>query len=92
MIWKNLCGHPHILTFLGVDIGSFPGEMCMVSEWMTNGTIIEFLKKEPHHGVEKYVSHARPRHFHADSNSCTSCFKLQRAFNTYTRKGCIMVI
>jgi serine/threonine-protein kinase TNNI3K len=59
MIWKNLCSHPHILPFLGVDIESFPGEMCMVSEWMSNGTIIEFLKREPHHAVEKYVSHAQ---------------------------------
>jgi hypothetical protein len=58
MIWKDLCGHRHILLFLGVDIESFPGEMCMVSEWMNNGTIVEFLKKEPHL-VEKYVSHAR---------------------------------
>jgi hypothetical protein len=59
MIWKNLGGHPHILAFLGVDIESFPGEMCMVSEWMSNDTIIEFLKREPYHAVEKYVSHAR---------------------------------
>ena len=92
MVWKDLGGHPHILTFLGVDIESFPGEMCMVSEWMSNGTIIEFLKREPHHGVEKYVSYIRQRQFHADSNSCTSCFRLRKAFNTYTRKGCTMVI
>jgi hypothetical protein len=60
MVWKNLCGHPHILAFLGVDIESFPGEMCMVSEWMSKGTIIEFLKREPH-AVEKYVSHWHAR-------------------------------
>jgi hypothetical protein len=59
MIWKNLCSHPHILAFLGVDIESFPGEMCLVSEWMSNGTIIDFLTREPHHAVEKYVRHAR---------------------------------
>jgi hypothetical protein len=59
MMWKNLSNHPHILAFLGVDIESFPGEMCMVSEWMSNGTIIRFLKREPYHAVEKYVSHAR---------------------------------
>ena len=56
MIWKNLCGHRHILPFLGVDVESFPGEMCMVSEWMSRGTIVEFLKRESHHAVEKYVS------------------------------------
>jgi hypothetical protein len=59
MIWKNLCDHSHILPFNGVDIESFPGEMCMVSEWMSNDTIIKFLKREPHHAAEKYVSHAR---------------------------------
>jgi hypothetical protein len=58
-MWKNFCNHPHILPFLGVDIESFPGEMCMVSEWMSNGTIIRFLKREPYHAVEKYVSRAR---------------------------------
>ena len=88
MVWKNRCGHPHIVAFLGIDIESFPGEISMVSEWISNGTIIEFLKREPHHPVEKYVSQARQWQFHGDSNCCTSCFRLQRAFNTYTRKGC----
>ena len=59
MVWKNLREHPHILAFQGIDNKSFPGEMCMVSEWMSNGTIIKFLKREPNHAIEKYVSHAR---------------------------------
>jgi hypothetical protein len=59
MIWKNLCGHRHILAFQGIDIESFPGEMCLVSEWMSYGTIIKFLKREPDHPIENYVSHAR---------------------------------
>ena len=61
MIWKNLSPHPHVLTFLGVDVGAFPGEMCMVSEWMSRGTIIELLKHEQHpiFSVENYVRRAR---------------------------------
>ena len=92
MAWKNLSGHPHILAFLGVDIESFPGEMCMVSEWMSNGTINKFLKREPHRPVEKYVSQARQSQFHAGSNTCTSCFRLRRAFSTYTHEGCTMAV
>jgi serine/threonine protein kinase len=61
VIWKNLSSHPHILTFLGVDVEAFPGEMCMVSEWMSRGTITELLKRErfPIFSVENYVRRAR---------------------------------
>ena len=57
MIWKNLTHHPHVLTFLGVDVEAFPGDMCMVSEWMSMGTIIEVLEREPYpkFSVENYV-------------------------------------
>jgi hypothetical protein len=57
MIWKNLSSHPHVLPFLGVDVEAFPGETCMVSEWMSKGTIIELLKREPYpvFSVENYV-------------------------------------
>ena len=60
MIWKSL-SHPHVLTFLGVDVEAFPGEMCMVSEWMSRGTIIELLECEPYpiFSVEDYVRRAR---------------------------------
>ena len=61
MIWKNLSSHPHVLTFLGVDAEAFTGEMCMVSEWMSRGTIIELLEREPHpiFSVENYVRRVR---------------------------------
>jgi hypothetical protein len=61
MIWKNLSSHPHVLTFLGVYVEAFPGEMCMVSEWMIRGTIAELLKREPcpRFSVENYVRRAR---------------------------------
>ena len=61
MIWKNLSPHPHVLTFLGVDAAAFPGEMCMVSQWMIRGTITELIKREPcpRFSVESYVRRAR---------------------------------
>ena len=61
MIWKNLSSHPHVLTFLGVYVKAFPGEMCMVAEWMSRGTIIELLEREkcPQFSVENYVRCAR---------------------------------
>jgi hypothetical protein len=42
-------------------VEAFPGEMCMVSEWMSMGTIIELLENEPYQkfSVEDYVRHAR---------------------------------
>jgi hypothetical protein len=61
MIWKNLSPHPHVLTFLGLDVEAFPGELCIVSEWMKRGTITELLKREPcpKFSVENYVRRVR---------------------------------
>jgi hypothetical protein len=60
-MWKNLPPHPHVLTFLGVDLHAFPTEMCMVSEWMSRGTIIDLLNRERHpfFSTENYVRRAR---------------------------------
>ncbi|KAJ7572209.1 kinase-like domain-containing protein [Mycena floridula] len=44
--WHRL-DHPYILTFLGVDAESFPGQPCMVSPWMIHGTVTEFIQKNP---------------------------------------------
>ena len=39
--WKNLC-HPNVLRLLGVTMGE--NIFAMVSEWMVNGNIIEFIE------------------------------------------------
>ena len=44
MMWKAL-RHPNILPLLGVTMTGT--QLVMVSEWMTNGTINEFVKLHP---------------------------------------------
>jgi hypothetical protein len=41
MIWKTLC-HPNVLPLLGVTV--MESRFVMVSEWMENGNIKEFVK------------------------------------------------
>ena len=44
MVCRNLF-HPNILSFLGVSsTDSHP--LCLVSKWMSNGNISEFLKSD----------------------------------------------
>jgi hypothetical protein len=40
-MWKALC-HPNLLPLLGVIMGD--SQLAMVSEWMVNGNINEFIK------------------------------------------------
>ena len=42
MVWKSL-RHPHVLPFLGATINERRFEM--VSEWMDNGNINEFIEE-----------------------------------------------
>ncbi|KAH9929153.1 kinase-like domain-containing protein, partial [Fomitopsis serialis] len=44
VMWRRL-RHPRITPMLGVDTKLFP--LCIVSKWVDNGTITEFLKKYP---------------------------------------------
>jgi hypothetical protein len=41
-MWKALC-HPNVLPLLGVTMAD--SQFVMVSEWMTNGNINEFIKR-----------------------------------------------
>ena len=43
-MWKSL-RHPNILPLIGVEMTE--DEFVMVSEWMTNGNINEFIKANP---------------------------------------------
>ena len=44
VVWKTLC-HPNILPLLGVTTTN--NQLVMVSEWMANGNITEYLKTNP---------------------------------------------
>ncbi|KAF7325990.1 Kinase-like protein [Mycena kentingensis (nom. inval.)] len=43
LVWREL-QHPHILPLLGIDDKSFPLSLCMVSPWMENSTVVQYLK------------------------------------------------
>ncbi|KAJ7279584.1 kinase-like domain-containing protein [Mycena rebaudengoi] len=44
LIWRQLC-HPNLLPFLGLY--TLDGRLCLVSPWMENGHLQQFLKKAP---------------------------------------------
>ncbi|KAJ7779273.1 kinase-like domain-containing protein [Mycena metata] len=44
LVWRQLC-HPNLLPFFGVYY--FDTRLCLVSPWMENGNIMQFLKREP---------------------------------------------
>ncbi|KAJ7328719.1 kinase-like domain-containing protein [Mycena albidolilacea] len=44
LIWRQFC-HPNLLPFFGVYY--LGNRLCLVSPWMENGTITEFLRDEP---------------------------------------------
>lgn len=45
VLWKRLT-HKNILPFLGVstDVAKF----CLISPWMKNGSIVEYVRNRPH--------------------------------------------
>ncbi len=49
--WRQL-KHPHILSFMGVDCSTFSPNVCMVSPWMSNGTIISCIREFDEKGLE----------------------------------------
>ncbi|KAJ7719093.1 kinase-like domain-containing protein [Mycena maculata] len=44
VIWRQLC-HPNLLPFFGLYY--LDKRLCLVSPWMQNGNILEYLRKEP---------------------------------------------
>ncbi|KZT27465.1 kinase-like protein, partial [Neolentinus lepideus HHB14362 ss-1] len=46
VIWHSV-RHDNILPFLGIDCDASTSMFCMVSPWMCNGTIMEFIRKHP---------------------------------------------
>ena len=44
IMWRNL-RHPNVLRLVGATLGN--NHLAMVSEWMHNGNINEFIKAHP---------------------------------------------
>ncbi|KAF7320659.1 Kinase-like protein [Mycena chlorophos] len=52
LVWQAL-RHKFIVPLLGIDTESFSPELCMVSPWMNNGTVVDFLHERNTTGKEK---------------------------------------
>ncbi|KAK0193254.1 kinase-like domain-containing protein [Armillaria mellea] len=48
LVWRNL-KHPNVLPFLGVSTKLFVPSFCLISPWMENGNIMNFLAANPGH-------------------------------------------
>ncbi|KAF8174662.1 kinase-like domain-containing protein, partial [Mycena galopus ATCC 62051] len=46
LIWRQLC-HPNLLPFFGLYYHDLDNRLCLVSPWMENGNVVEFLRKNP---------------------------------------------
>ena len=46
LIWKRL-SHPNILPLLGVSVSKSPQYFRIISEWMPNGNVMEYIKSDP---------------------------------------------
>ncbi|KAJ7921494.1 kinase-like domain-containing protein, partial [Mycena leptocephala] len=55
LVWKDL-DHPHILPFIGIDRDSFPSSVCMVSLWMENGTVVNYIENYGYANVDKLLA------------------------------------
>ncbi|KAJ7596241.1 kinase-like domain-containing protein [Mycena floridula] len=46
IIWKQL-DHPNILPFFGVSEDIFPPSLCLISPWISNGNLIDYIRTHP---------------------------------------------
>ncbi|KAJ7141940.1 kinase-like domain-containing protein [Mycena crocata] len=54
LVWKEL-DHPNILRFIGVDRETFAPSVGMVSPWMANGNILQYLDSHGRDDVNKLL-------------------------------------
>ncbi|KAE9399550.1 kinase-like protein [Gymnopus androsaceus JB14] len=54
LLWQRL-RHPFVLNFCGIDSESFPSCLCMVSPWMSGGTILKHLNEYGRDDVERIL-------------------------------------
>ena len=43
-MWKQF-KHVNILPFIGVNTELFPSSFCLISPWMSNGNVIDYLQQ-----------------------------------------------
>ena len=56
VLWRQL-SHPHVLPFYGAFHWSeVPPRLCLVSPWMENGNIVQYLERNPQADRQSLVS------------------------------------
>ena len=57
LVWKRL-SHPNILPLLGVSVSKDPQYFRIISEWMPNGNVMEYIRSNPQINRLRLVSPA----------------------------------
>jgi len=71
VLWSTL-SHPHVLKVMGVYGDIDKGQFTAVSEWMANGNIMEYIKKNHVNRLELVSDFASvPLHQLKRDDSCT---------------------
>ncbi|KAL4257574.1 Protein kinase domain-containing protein [Pleurotus pulmonarius] len=55
LLWKRV-RHKYVLPFLGIDGTSRSPSICLLSPWMTNGTIRDFMKENKDSHLKQHIS------------------------------------
>ncbi|KAJ7111283.1 kinase-like domain-containing protein, partial [Mycena epipterygia] len=61
IVWRGL-HHRFIFPLIGIDQGMFPSSFCMVSPWMKNGTVLQYLKVRGRGEVDRLVTFLETAH------------------------------
>ncbi|KAJ7572893.1 kinase-like domain-containing protein [Mycena floridula] len=82
LVWKQL-DHPNLLLFLGVTLELFAPSFCLVSPWMSNGNLMEYLARNPEFSrisavrdiaaAMQYLHEHKPSIVHADIRGVNQC-------------------
>ncbi|KAF8998573.1 kinase-like domain-containing protein [Cyathus striatus] len=48
LLWRQL-SHPNVLPFFGASSSIVGRRFCLISPWMSNGNIMEYLERHPNH-------------------------------------------
>ena len=59
LIWLGL-GHPYLLPLIGISRELFPPKIALVTPWMKNGNVLQYLEKNPRINRLHLVSNLTP--------------------------------
>ncbi|KAF9256483.1 kinase-like protein, partial [Marasmius fiardii PR-910] len=54
IVWRQL-KHPNVLPFLGIYYLENDQQLCLISPWMENGNLVQYVKSTPRTDIEHYT-------------------------------------